>query len=61
MDIEGIRQEAQELEVGFYENRGIIDLDGENGLGGTFAGKNAEQEARQWLDMYRVAKNDNER
>lgn len=50
---EEIKKEAEELNVGFYANHGIIDLDGVNGLAGTFTGDNAEQEASEWLEMYR--------
>lgn len=53
-NIEDIKQAAQELNVGFYENHGIIDLDGVNGLAGTFTGENAEEDAGQWLGMYRA-------
>lgn len=53
MNNEEIKKEAEELNVGFYANHGIIDLDGINGLAGTFTGDNAKQDASQWLEMYR--------
>lgn len=53
MSNEEIKKEAEELNVGFYANHGIIDLDGVNGLAGTFTGDNAKQEASEWLEMYR--------
>lgn len=54
MILEKIQQEAQELDVSFYEKHGIIDLDGVDGLMGTFTGDNAEDDASQWLEMYRA-------
>ena len=53
MSNENIKKEAEELNVGFYEKHGIIDLDGIDGLMGTFTGDNAEQDASEWLEMYR--------
>ena len=53
--IEDIKQEAEQLGVSFYENHGIIDLDGIDGLMGTFTGNQAEQDAKDWLAMYRAS------
>lgn len=53
MSKEDIKQEAEELRVGFYEKHGIIDLDGADGLMGTFTGWSAEKDASEWLGMYR--------
>ena len=53
MSNKDIKEEAENLNVGFYEKYGVIDLDGVDGLMATFTGDNAEQEASEWLWMYR--------
>lgn len=55
---EDIKQEAEELGVSFYEKHGIIDLDGANGLMGTFTGWSADKDAQDWLGMYRRSMQD---
>lgn len=50
---EDIKKQAEDLNVGFYEKHGIIDLDGIDGLAGTFTGDTAKQDASEWLEMYR--------
>lgn len=52
MSNEDIKKQAEDLNVGFYEKHGIIDLDGINGLAATFTGDNAKQEAAEWLETY---------
>jgi hypothetical protein len=53
VSLKEIKQEAEELGVGFYEKHRIIDLDGADGLMGTFTGRSAEKDAKDWLEMYR--------